>query len=458
MYRVLIVDDQAPMLTSTKHIIQKMNCEVKTSTNSEEAIRLIISENFDLIICDLLVPELEDGLAIIDAAREQANSPGILVMSAYDSIDNVVKAMQEGADDFISKGFTVDGLRIKIEKLLSSHQIAQRQRIEKQLFEEHLHKTFGDYKIIGKSSKIRELIELIHRVAEFDKTTCLIEGETGTGKELVARAIHRNSKRKHGPFVDINCASVPDELIENELFGHDKGAFTSAVSNQQGKFEWASGGVIFLDEIGEMNLRAQAKLLRVIENNQFNRLGSNKVIKTDVMIIAATNKNLSELIAEGKFREDLYFRLNVVRITTPPLRENLEDIPLLVDYFISQINQNYMTHKTVSEEVIQVLKSYEYPGNVRELRNILENAYIQTSGNIISKQHLWIEPITTNHEHIKLKGSTASPLKKAVHNFEREFITRALEKNFWNITRTAAALGISREGLIKKMKRLNIDK
>lgn len=458
MQRILIIDDDPIILSSTEHIVQKMAHEVYTATTSAEGIALINSEKFDLIISDFMIPEATDGLAIIKTVKAQDYPPAILIMSAYGTTNNVVAAMREGADDFINKGFKVGELQLRIEKLLKLHQREREHEIDKRLLNQHLKRTFGDFQIVGKSQKIKELIELIDRVASHGKVTCLIEGETGTGKELVAREIHRRSSRYNKPFVDINCASVPEQLMENELFGHDKGAFTGAGSIHQGKFEWAQGGVLFLDEISEMKSDAQAKLLRVIEQEKFSRLGSNKTITTDVMILTATNKNLLELVQREKFRKDLYYRLKVVKIETPPLREDLEDIPLLVDFFLSQLNNKYLTHKFVSKEVISILQSHQFPGNVRELKNILENAYIQADNDVIGKEHLWIESMESQSQNSKSKMTKLTPLKLAVQKFERKFISDALEQNLWNITRTAAAIGLTREGLMKKMKRLNIKK
>jgi len=458
MSRILIIDDEAAIRSSTEHILRTMNYEVFTASTCAEGIAFVNNEKFDLVISDLLVPEIKDGLAIIQAVKAQEYPPAILIMSVYDSTDNVVEAMRAGADDFIKKGFTVKELQIRVEKLLNLYQREREHEIEKRLLNQHLKRRFGDFKIVGKSQKITELIWLIDKVASFGKVTCLIEGETGTGKELAAREIHRRSSRQNRLFVDVNCAGVPEQLLENELFGHDRGAYTGASSIHQGKFEWADGGVLFLDEISELKVRSQAKLLRVIEEGKFSRLGSNKPITADVMIITATNKNLARLVQIGKFRKDLYYRLNVVKIHTPPLREHLEDISLLVDLFISQLNNKYLAQKSVSDEVISMLHSHQFPGNVRELKNILENAYIQADKDVIGKKHLQIEPMHLQSQNPEREMIGLTPLKKAVQNYEKDYVIKALERNFWNITRTAASLGVTREGLTKKMKRLNIRK
>jgi DNA-binding NtrC family response regulator len=370
--------------------------------------------------------------------------------------------MKAGADDFISKGFGLDEMTLRIENMLKKKHKVDQLAIENRILRETIQKQFSDYQIIGQSPKIRDLMKKVRKVAEDAKSTCLIQGESGTGKDLVARTIHSLSVRRGSPFVPLNCAAIPENLIESELFGHEKGAFTGAYSTKQGKFEDARGGIIFLDEIGELPLQLQVRLLRVLEERSFYRVGGKQPIDVDVMVISATNSDLSNLVKEGQFREDLFFRLNVINIWVPPLRERKEDIRLLATFFLDKFNRDRNKNLKFSEKALQLLESYDFPGNVRELRNIVEDAFVFTEGNWINPENLSlrqtrliIEEEETPGKFSEFEGLT---YKEVVDKFETEFILSLLYENQWNINETARKVGMTREWLSKKVNRLGLKK
>ncbi|MDZ7262746.1 MAG: sigma-54 dependent transcriptional regulator, partial [candidate division KSB1 bacterium] len=431
MARILICDDDTAGLTAMGGGLRHAGHEVVLVSDTEAASEALKQNEFDLVVCDLMFPQKEDGLETVRSSKSQSYKPSVLVITAFAATENVVEAMKAGADDFIAKGFSIAELQEKVQKLQELREKEQWLQIENHLAKEKIRREFGDYEIIGTSPAIQEMIKKIDRIAASGKTTCLIQGETGSGKELVARAIHHKSPRNKGPLVVINCASIPENLIESELFGHERGAFTTALTTQKGKFELANGGIVFLDEIAELSLGAQVKLLRILEEDQFCRVGGHKPITTDVMVIAATNKDLTYEVRKGRFREDIYYRLNVVKIEVPPLREHPEDIPLLVNHFLKRLNQQKGRDLTMSEAALQVLMKYPFPGNVRELKNILENASVMTEGSIIGPSDL---PI--NRENYKISKSDfsmdESSLSEAVKEFEKEFLIKYLRENDWS--------------------------
>ena len=466
MYHILIVDDEESMLKGIEFNLQdNPDYDVKSATNKEDAIQILKTNEIDLVVSDLMMPDVTDGLAVMKAAKEQWYNPSVLAMTAFESIENAVKAMQAGADDFISKGFGIDELTFRIEGILKKKkqidQLANANKILLETIQQH----YSDYKIIGNSFQIVELLKRVKRVAEDATATCLIQGESGTGKELVARTIHILSKRKNAPFVAINCAAIPENLIERELFGHEKGSFTNAYSTKPGKFENAKGGIIFLDEIGELPLPLQVRLLRVLEERSFYRIGGTRPIEVDVMILAASNKNLYNLVQKGAFREDLYFRLNVVQIEIPPLRSRPEDIPILANFFLERFNRERKKQIRFSEEALQLLQTYKFPGNVRELRNIVENAFIFCDGDFIEPYNLTLRSDYDNLDSKTELEQLDKPIPsnnnlsyhEALENFERGYFNKILEEVYWSKIEAAKKAGISREWLSKKIQRLGLN-
>ena len=360
MFRILIVDDDQTMLKAIEFNLEDHpDYELKTASDCNTAKRILEHGEFDLVVSDLMIPEVEDGEEIVRQAKSMWYRPFVLTMTAFESWENAVKVMKAGADDFISKGFGLDELTLRIENLLK------------------------------KKHRINHL-EFENKIAADAQSTCLIIGETGTGKDLVARNIHALSPRRDAPFVPINCAAIPENLIESELFGHERGSFTGAVTAKKGKFEIANGGVIFLDEIGELPLTLQVRLLRILEERSFYRIGGKVPINVDIMILAATNKNLNSLVKEGDFRQDLFYRLNVITIEVPPLRKRRHDIPLLTQFFLDKFMRERNKNIRLSEDALKMLIQYNFPGNVRELRNIIEDAFVLCEGNMINSENLSI--------------------------------------------------------------------
>jgi DNA-binding NtrC family response regulator len=463
MTRLLIVDDEVSMLRGLEfHLQENTKYNILTASDRETAIELLEANQIDLVVSDLMLPDIEDGLEIIKTAKHQWYQPTVLAMTAFESVENAVSAMKAGADDFISKGFGLDEMTLRIENMLKKKHKVDQLAIENRILRETIQKQFSDYQIIGQSPKIRDLMKKVRKVAEDAKSTCLIQGESGTGKDLVARTIHSLSVRRGSPFVPLNCAAIPENLIESELFGHEKGAFTGAYSTKQGKFEDARGGIIFLDEIGELPLQLQVRLLRVLEERSFYRVGGKQPIDVDVMVISATNSDLSNLVKESQFREDLFFRLNVINIWVPPLRERKEDVRLLATFFLDKFNRDRNKNLKFSEKALQLLESYDFPGNVRELRNIVEDAFVFTEGNWINPENLSlrqtrliIEEEETPGKFSEFEGLT---YKEVVDKFETEFILSLLYENQWNINETARKVGMTREWLSKKVNRLGLKK
>jgi DNA-binding NtrC family response regulator len=460
MTRLLIVDDELSMLHGIEfHLQENTNYDILTASDRKTAIELLESNQVDLVVSDLMLPDIEDGLEILRNAKHQWYQPTVLAMTAYESVENAVSAMKAGADDFISKGFGLDEMTLRIENMLEKKHKVDQLSIENRILRETIQKQYSDYQIIGQSPKIRDLMKKVRKVAEDAKSTCLIQGESGTGKDLVARTIHSLSIRRDAPFVPLNCAAIPENLIESELFGHEKGSFTGAYSTKQGKFEDAQGGIIFLDEIGELPLQLQVRLLRVLEERSFYRIGGKQPIEVNVMVISATNSDLASLVKEGKFREDLFFRLNVINILVPPLRERREDVRLLATFFLEKFNRDRNKNLKFTEKAMQLLESYDFPGNVRELRNIIEDAFVFTEGEWISPDNLSVRPTgILKEENEELSKFHGLKYKEALEEFEVEFILSILYENQWNINEAAKKVGMTREWLSKKVNRLGLKK
>jgi len=409
----------------------------------------------DLVLTDLKLPD-KSGIDILKASKGENHLTPVIVMTAFGSVEAAVAAMKEGAFDFITKPFDTDHLMILIRRALEN----QRLVTENILLKEEISSKFGLPRIIGKSSKIIDVAQLVQKVAP-TKTTVLILGESGTGKELFARAIHHISSRKDYPFVPINCAAIPRTLLESELFGHEKGAFTGADARKLGKFELADKGTIFLDEIGDMDLSIQAKLLRAIEEGEIERVGALSSITLDVRIVAASNKDLEQAVEEKKFREDLFYRLNVFPVRVPPLRERKEDIPLVVEYFIKKYCiEMKKTVKIVSTEALDLLMGYHWKGNVRELENAIERAVILCDGDMITPEHFVLTSEGSHGTvtaHAPADGTLESVAKDALRTAETKRILSALHETRGNKSRAAELLQVSYKTLLTKIKEYNIE-
>lgn len=414
---------------------------VKEAINGLEALKRLEEEDYSLVLLDLKMPGL-NGIETLKKIREFDINLPIIMISAYGSISEAVEAMKLGALDYLIKPFDIEELKIIVERAIKQYEL----RVENIYYREEEEKRFNFDEIIGKSKAIKRVLEMVKSVS-VTPATVLITGESGTGKELIARAIHKNSPGNKNPFVVVNCVAFSSHLLESELFGHEKGAFTGAISKRIGRFEMAKGGTIFLDEIGEVDPVIQTKLLRFLQEKEFERVGSSKSIKVDVRILSATNLDLKKKAEDNNFRQDLYYRLNVFNIEVPPLRERKEDIPLLVEHFIHKYNQ--ILNKKVEEispQAMELLLNYDYPGNIRELENILERSMIMAKNNIMDETYFTF----INKENFSEKKGT---LKEV----EKELIIRYLIQNKSNRTKTAELLGISRRSLQNKIKEYQIE-
>jgi len=453
MKTLLIIDDEEGVAESLKVALQPAY-RFLWAADGEEALRLFHLNQIDLILLDILLPNM-DGLTLLKQFREVEPSLPILMLTATRTVKTAVDAMKMGATDYLNKPFNVDELRLTIVKALAAHELER----EVRFLRSEVDTKYRPENLVGRSRAMREVCLKIEQMADA-KTTVLITGESGTGKEMVARALHFNSIRRGKPFVALNCASIPDSLIETELFGHEKGAFTDATSRKLGQFEAADGGTLFLDEIAELSPATQAKLLRVLQSREFTRVGGTRPVEVDVRLVSATNKNLQEAIRQKFFREDLYYRINVLPIHIPPLRERKEDLPSLVGHFLSKKSKEAgRASQTVSKEAMGHLLRYDWPGNVRELENVIEQAVILTDNPVIGPGDLPIQ-IQNRRRTITLSDKAADgqvSLVEAVKSFEREIIESALRKTEYIQTKTARLLGITRRILKYKMDALGID-
>lgn len=446
--KVLIVDDEVGILDTVSGILEDEGYKTLTAVDAETAIDILEKEEIDLIFLDVWLPKM-NGIEAIKKIKEKDFQIPVIMISGHGNIELAVQAVKLGAFDFIEKPLSIERIILTAERALEFKRL-ERENIK-------LRSTvMRKYELIGSSEVMKKIKSQIETIAKGDSRV-LILGESGTGKELVARMIHLLSSRARAPFVEVNCAAIPQELIESELFGHEKGAFTGAIDKKIGKFELANEGTLFLDEIGDMSLLTQAKLLRVIETQKFQRVGGTRDITVNVRIISATNKDLTEEIRKGNFREDLYWRLNVVPIYLPPLRERKEDIPELINYFIDEFSREKgWKKKTLDPQVIKILQSYDWPGNVRELRNAVERLMIMVTKDVIEVSDIENTGIIKDSKVKEEKYFSYTSLKQARDAFERDFILKKLKENNWNMTKTAEIIGIERSNLYKKIKSLNI--
>lgn len=441
-YKILIIDDDRAILDSCSQVLIREKYIVKTAENGEEGLKLIKEESFDVILLDLKMPGLS-GEEVLKMIVEEAPETLVIIITAYASIESAVNAIKTGAFNYLSKPFTPDQLRVLVRKAIEYKNMM----LENIYLKSTLTPGKGIDKIIGESDVIKSIKEMILKVGPTDSTV-LITGESGTGKELVARAIHTHSNRANGPFIVVDCSALVETLFESELFGHVKGSFTGATATKFGRFELANGGTIFFDEVSNINLNIQAKLLRAIQEKEITRVGSNKSIKIDARIIAATNRELEQFVKEGRFREDLYYRLNVIQIKIPPLRERKEDIPLLAKHFLERFNKKIGKNLTISESALNRLTEYPWPGNVRELENLMERTVILTKGNEITPENL----LFYNTEAHLNTHTTEIRSYKTLREMEKEYITKVLKDCNGNKTLAAEILGIDRKTLREKLK------
>ncbi|MFQ6039642.1 MAG: sigma-54-dependent transcriptional regulator [Candidatus Poribacteria bacterium] len=442
---ILIIDDEPNVCSSLQGILEDEGYTAYTAQSGEEGLEQLARRDANIVLLDILMPGGIDGIETLRRIKSDYPDAGVIMITGHGTYEYALEAGKLGALDFIEKPLSIDKVLVRIEQALEKRRLEAENVQLKQEVEER-------YRLIGESPAMQEIKRTIARVAPTNGRV-LITGESGTGKELVARAIHNQSLRRDGLFVPVNCAAIPQELIEAELFGHERGAFTGATHRRIGRFEQADGGTLFLDEIGNMSLQTQAKVLRSIETQEFERIGGKNTIKVDTRIIAATNKDLDAEIKEDNFREDLYYRLNVIPIDIPPLRRRKKDIPLLAEHFLVQFcRENNKSKKRLSTEAMKILERYSWPGNVRELRNIIERLVIMSRGDVIEVDDL-PQDLEETMEH-----RTPGSLRDARRQFESDFIRQYLENNNWNIAKTARQLGIERTNLYRKMRQYDISR
>ncbi len=452
MKNILIVDDENSIRLSLEGILEDEGFNTSFAANGEDCLSMLTAEDPDLILLDIWMPGI-DGLETLKQIKKVRPSQLVVMMSGHANIETAVKATRLGAFDFIEKPLSLEKILLSINNALKVGQLVAENIALKE-------KIGRDYQMIGNSQAIEQLKQQITMAAP-SAGWVLITGENGTGKELVARAIHLQSTRADKPFIEVNCAAIPEELIESELFGHEKGAFTGATSARKGKFDQANGGTLFLDEIGDMSLKTQAKILRILQEQKFSRVGGNRTIKAEVRVIAATNKNLQEEIKTGNFREDLYFRLNVLPFSVPPLRQRKDDITLLCNHFLQfYCGKESREIKAIATEAVETLLAYNWPGNVRELKNLIERLVIMTPGKTIQMTDL---PLSINPNQNEADTTAFDPrqlpdsYREAKELFEKQFLIEKLQKNGWNVSKTADVIGLERSNLHRKIKSYQIE-
>ncbi len=454
--KVLVVDDEANVRAQFSEFLDKEGFEVNTAENGEVAIEMLGDDFYDVVLIDLNMPKV-DGMEVLKhLVKNEPESIGI-ILTGFASIRNAVEAMKIGAFDYLSKPIKMEEVLVVIKRAIEFRNL----RRENQALKKQLKKKYKFENFIGDSPEMNKVFRTIEKVADTDSTV-LILGESGTGKELVARAIHYHSSRRDKPLVPVNCGAIPEELLESELFGHEKGAFTNAIRTRIGRFEMAHGGTIFLDEIAEMSPHLQVKLLRIVQEQEFERVGGTRTIKCDVRIIAATNKDLEKEVENGRFREDLYYRLKVIPIRLPPLRERRSDVPLLIHHFLERMTKvKKKKIKGISKETVKAMEEYDWPGNVRELENVIERMVILSEGDYLTEEDL--------PEKIRKKGFSSDlttmsipdegfSLSHAVNEYEKRLIITALEKTGWVKNRAAKLLKMNRTTLVEKIKKQGIEK
>ncbi len=447
MPSILIVDDEPGVRSSLSGVLRDEGFDVETAASGEECLDRVARSTFDIVVLDVWLPGI-DGLMTLQRLRERKIDAQVVMISGHGNIESAVRAIKMGAFDFVEKPLSLEKTVLVVRNALRQRDLETENRVLRaRVDRQHV--------MVGESYAMRQLREQVEMAAPTNGRV-LVYGENGTGKELVARTVHQLSRRRIGPFVEVNCAAIPEELIESELFGHAKGAFTGAVAEKPGRFEQANGGTIFLDEIGDMSLKTQAKVLRVLQEQVMERVGGTQSIKVDVRVLAATNKELPAEIREGRFREDLFFRLNVIPIFVPPLREREDDIPLLADHFMALMAAEYGRRpKRMASEAVARLQHYAWPGNVRELRNVIERLMIMVPGDTITAQDLAFLGHDGVRQPVSVEGGSL-PLADARERFERDYILQALAAQNGNISRTADVLGVERSNLYKKMKAFGI--
>ncbi len=448
--RVLIIDDEPLMRMSIGDALKDVGYEVEETGLGKEGITLFRDKAFDVVITDLRLPDL-DGIEVLKACRRYSPEAMVILITAHGSVDTAVEAMKFGAYDYVTKPFPMDELLLVVQRLIKLQDLER----ENRLLKEQVEGKYNFSGIVARSEKMKAIFDQVETVSQTDSTV-LIMGESGTGKELVADAIHQNSLRRNGPFIKISCAALPETLLEAELFGYEKGAFTGAAKQKKGRFELANGGTLFLDEIGEMSTATQVKLLRVLQERTFERLGGTETLAVDVRIVCATQRDLKKEVKKGSFREDLYYRLNVVPITLPPLRERRGDIMLLSNHFLryfAALHKKKISNFSI--EAMEMLLKYPFPGNVRELENAVERAVVMGKGEEVQP---WDLPEEMNTEAFKVMKEMESyeNLSKAIKDFERQYITKVLEETKGNKSLAAKLLGVSRKTLWEKCKVLDI--
>ena len=453
--RLLVIDDEENMRHMLSKVLGKTGYTVETASNGHEGLKMIQTTDYDFVLCDIKMPNMS-GMDFLKAARDKIRTTTVIMMSAYGTIDTAIEAMKLGAYDYISKPFKTDEVYLTLKKAEERESLRQ----ENRLLKERIKKIEGNYNfgnLVAKSDAMQSMFQIATKATQY-KTTVLVLGDSGTGKELIARAIHFEGERSKMPLVPVNCGGIPETLLESELFGYKKGAFTGADKNKKGLFQEADGGTIFLDEIGELPLALQVKLLRVLQENEIRMIGDSKSMNIDVRVIAATAKDLEEEVKKGAFREDLYYRLNVLSIKIPPLRDRADDIPLLCDHFIERFNSRLNKKiEGIAPAAMSRLLEYAWPGNVRELENMIERALVLAEDSLLEPDHFPPElgrPIDGDQMDGLFDGHS---LKAAQKLMEKKLITKALKKTDGNRTQAARLLEISHPSLLSKIKTYNID-
>ncbi|MBL8798398.1 MAG: sigma-54-dependent Fis family transcriptional regulator [Planctomycetia bacterium] len=455
--RILLVEDNETARQELQRLLETdAQLRVDVTADGAEALQALARQNYSIVITDLRMPRC-DGMELIRAVQERRLPVTVIVTTGHGSIDEAVQAIRLGAYDFLTKPIDMAHLRLVLQRALRERALQD----EIAALRTQLQDRYSFQNVLSKNARMHAVFELVRNVAD-SNTTVLIEGETGTGKEQIARAIHESSSKRAGPLVAINCAAVPENLLESELFGHEKGAFTSAVNRRQGRFELAHGGTLFLDEVGDVPLAMQAKLLRVLQERRFERVGGTEVIEVDVRVIAATNRSLQRLVKQGAFREDLFYRLNVVKIDLPPLRERPEDIPLLATHFAQKYARPGESPKQFAPRAMEVLLGYSWPGNVRELENAIERASVTSRDQLIQVENLPPELLNPAGPlpplQVDLTRSLPELLKSVIASIEQQYIRKALKKAHGHVGRCARICGLSRRSITSKIAEYKLDK
>ena len=455
--RILIVEDNETARKQMQIFLETDSglC-VDTAANGGDALKALTEHPYSVVVTDLKMPRV-DGLQLLEEVQKRRLPADVIITTGFGTIDHAVQAMRLGAADFLTKPIKLEHLRLVVQRSLRERALQD----EVVALREKLHAQFQFHDILSKSPRMHDVFELISHVAE-TISTVLIVGETGTGKELVARAVHEASPRRAAPFVAVNCAALPESLLESELFGHEKGAFTSAAGQRKGRFELAHGGTIFLDEVSEIPLAMQAKLLRVLQERRFERVGGSQTVEVDVRVVAATNRDLLRLAKEGKFREDLYYRLNVVKIDLPPLHERPEDIALLAEHFVQKFSRPGASPKQIAPETMEALLQHRWPGNIRELENAMERACVTSRDDVVRPENLPAEVLKPSRPRYQLPVDLSRPLTEQLTEltaaFEERYLRRALKRTRGHIGRTAHLTGLSRRTITEKLALYQIEK